>query len=143
MTEIGQVVGIKKKTATVKVDKKDECSKCGMCLFKDNAGYTEFHADNKVGAKVGDTVRIETSEKAKFIGILLVFVVPLLLIGVSALITYTAIKQDIYMLVLSAASVIVWFFILPFIDKAIAKKNKMATEIVEIVFREIAEEKNI
>jgi len=133
MTEIGIVTRTDKNTATVKVDKKDECSKCGMCLFKENAGYTEFKATNKENAKVGDTVRIETSESAKGLGIILVFGVPLILIGLSALITFLAIKVDYFMPIIAVPLVVLWFIFLPLIDKKIEKNNKFRTSVTQII----------
>ena len=52
MTESGKVVKTEGKYATVRIDKKDECGKCGMCLFAANASYTEMRARNDAGAAV-------------------------------------------------------------------------------------------
>ena len=64
MIETGSVIKLKDKIATVKVDKKDECSKCGMCLFPKNASHVEFETLNQVGAKEGDTVTVEAPRGA-------------------------------------------------------------------------------
>ena len=73
MKEEGQVKSVKKNFAVVSVSKKDECSKCGMCLFQNGADSVDFNAENSLDAKVGDKVIIQTAETTKFLGIMLVF----------------------------------------------------------------------
>ncbi len=132
MKELGVVTAVKGKKATVKVDKKDECSKCGMCLFPKNASSIEFEADNLVGANVGDTVCFERQTDGKLLGILLVFLVPLLLIGISAVLCYFVIKKEIYMLIISLPAIVIWFFVLSFIDKKIKKTSKFRSVITAV-----------
>lgn len=134
MQEIGKVSKTEGKYAIVKVQKKDECSKCGMCLFPKNASEIEFRAKNTLLAKEGDDVLINTSnERGKLVGILLVFLVPLLLIGLAVLIEKLFIKNEIFILPISIVLIVVWFFMLSFIDKKIAKNDKYVCEIIEII----------
>ncbi len=133
MREQGTVKSVKKNYAVVSVPKKDECSKCGMCLFQNGAESVEFNANNSLNAKVGDQVVIETAETTKFLGILLVFFVPLLLIGLSAAINYLFIKSEIWILICSVIFIVLWYTILALIDKRLAKHTKFATRIIEIV----------
>ena len=134
MREIGKVSKTEGKYAIVKVQKKDECSKCGMCLFPKNASEIEFRAKNTLSAKEGDDVLINTSnERGKLVGILLVFLVPLLLIGLAVLIEKLFIKNEIFILPISIGLIVVWFFMLSFIDKKIAKNDKYVCEIIEIL----------
>ena len=134
MQEIGKVSKTEGKYAIVKVQKKDECSKCGMCLFPKNASEIEFRAKNTLLAKEGDDVLINTSnERGKLVGILLVFLVPLLLIGLAVLIEKLFIKNEIFILPISIGLIVFWFFMLSFIDKKIAKNDKYVCEIIEIL----------
>ena len=134
MQEIGKVSKTEGKYAIVKVQRKDECSKCGMCLFPKNASEIEFRAKNTLLAKEGDDVLINTSnERGKLVGILLVFLVPLLLIGLAVLIEKLFIKNEIFILPISIGLIVVWFFMLSFIDKKIAKNDKYVCEIIEIL----------
>ena len=134
MQEIGKVSKTEGKYAIVKVQKKDECSKCGMCLFPKNASEIEFRAKNNILAKEGDDVLINTSnERGKLVGILLVFLVPLLLFGLAVLIEKLFIKNEIFILPISIGLIVVWFFMLSFIDKKIAKNDKYVCEIIEIL----------
>jgi positive regulator of sigma E activity len=133
MKELGLVIKTEKGRATVKVDKKDECSRCGLCLFPKNATSVEFSVNNGVGAKEGDTVMIETKENSKLLGTLLAFLVPLILIAIAAVITLTIIKEEIYMLIISAVSIAIWYAILPSIDKRLKKSNAFAPDIIQII----------
>ncbi len=132
MTELG-VVTKGGEIATVSVDKKDECSKCGMCLFPKNASKIEFSANNAVGASEGDKVIIERVAETKLIGALLVFVVPLILIGLSALITYLAIGDGIWLPLTAVGLITAWYFILSLIDKKLKALKKYSAVITEII----------
>lgn len=133
MKEVGLVTEASGKFAKVKINKKEECAKCGMCLFPKNAGYAIVNAENSLNAKAGDSVMIETSAKAKSLGVVLVFAVPLVLVLVSALIGYLAIGKEIWILFLSLISLVLWYTILAVIDKKLQKKVTFASVITAIV----------
>ena len=133
MIEIAKVTQSNEKRVTVRVDKKDECRKCGMCLFPKGADGAYFHAENTLGAKEGDLVEIEMYSNGNLIGAILAFLVPLVLIGLSALITYLFIKEEIWMLILGIGSVVVWYVILAFIDKKIGKSKTFSPKLIKII----------
>lgn len=139
MRESGKVVKIENGKAKVEVDKKDECSKCGMCLFSEGAKSTTFVCDNALGAKEGDEVVLEMAEKGKLSGAILVFLVPLTLIGISAILSLLVIKDQMWMLYLSLTSVVAWFFVLSLIDKKLKNKSGFIPIIIEVVDKEIEE----
>lgn len=129
-------------TATVRVDKKDECAKCGACLFSDNAKYVDFNAKNQVGAKDGDEVIISTFENGKLLGAIIVFGVPLLLIGLAALLALTVFKNEILLPIFGVSLTALWFFVLGAADEKIKKMKRFSTEIVEIVDKKEIENDN-
>ena len=133
MIETGSVIKTRENLATVKVDKKDECSKCGMCLFPKNASHVEFEALNGVGANEGDTVVIESKKDYKLLGAILAFLVPLLLIGISAIITYFFIGIEIWLLILSVILIVLWYTVLVVIDKRLKLKTGYTHVITKIV----------
>ena len=133
MTERGVITEIKGKTAVVAVDKKAECAGCGLCLFKEGTNKAEFYAKNTVGAKMGDAVIIERSESGKFLGVMLAFLVPLILIGLSVLINYLFIKNEIWILVLSVVLIAVWYAILAFLDKKLKNLGAFNSRIVSVI----------
>lgn len=136
MREVGVITKVDGEMATVKVDKKDECAKCGLCLFPKNASSIEIDAKNPIGASVGDTVSFKRQKDGKLLGSILVFLVPLLLIGLSALITYLFIKIEIWMLILSVILIVLWYTILAFIDKKLKITFDCASVITEIINKE-------
>ncbi len=133
MTELGKVVAVKNRRATVKIDKKDECSKCGMCAFPKNASSINVNAENTVNAKEGDDVIIERDEKGKLLGALLAFLVPLALIGICVFVGYVLIKSEIWILILSVISIVLWYTILALIDKRLATLSGFSSKIIKIV----------
>ena len=136
MREQGLITKLDGEFATVKVDKKDECSKCGMCLFPQNASSIEIRAKNPIGAIEGDTVIFEREKETKLLGSILVFLIPLLLIGISSLITYLFIKIEIWMLILSVIFIVLWYTILAFIDKKMKILLEDKTSIISVVDKE-------
>ncbi len=136
MIEFGKITAVKGEFATVCVDKKDECSKCGMCLFSNNANFTEFSAMNGIGAKIGDTVEIEKKENLKLLSVILVFFIPLLLIGLSCAVTFLFLENELWTLLLSVISILLWYTILAFIDKKLKNLKGFSTVITRIVNRE-------
>ena len=133
MRECGLVTESKGNRATVKVDKRDECSKCGLCMFPKNSSFTLFHATNDLGAKKGDRVVIETQKDTKFLGAVLAFLVPLLLIGVAVLINYLLINNELSILINSVVLVALWYVALAFIDKRLQKTYYFCPHVVEIL----------
>ena len=132
MQEQGKVVSVNGKIATVEVDKKDECSKCGMCLFPQNAKSVSFEVKNTLRAKVGDIVTFNTQKQGNLLGAILVFLIPLILIGLSAIITYFFIKIEIWMLILSVIFIILWYTILAVIDKKLKNNINILGEMISI-----------
>lgn len=133
MTESGKVVNTEGRYATVRIDKKDECGKCGMCLFAANASYTEMRARNDAGAALGDEVAIATAESGKTLSAVLVFLVPLLLIVLAAAIGLFVIGKEIWILLLSLIFILSWYTILGLFDKKLRKNDKFCARIVRII----------
>lgn len=132
MRETGVVTEIRGGTSVVAVDKKDECSKCGLCLFKEGTNKTEFYVKSESGVSVGDTVEIERSESGKFTGVLLAFFVPLLLIGLAVAINYLFVKNEIWILILSVGFITLWYVILALSDKRLRQSAAFSARIVAV-----------
>lgn len=143
MKEIGKVTRTEGKNAYVRMDKKGECAKCGMCLFPKNANSVEICVLNEIGAKKGDSVFVETSQKAKSISSALVFLVPLILILVSTVIGYFVLESEIWILSLSLISLLSWYAILAVIDKKLRKTSTFCSTITCIVAKGENNDKNI
>ena len=133
MRDVGTVVKTYKNYADVKVDKKDACSKCGMCLFSGNVDHTVMTCENILGAKAGDEVVIDVKGKGKLLSIFLLFVVPLILIGLSVLISLVVIKNELWTVILSVLSVALWYVTLIPIDKKLKTRQGFIPCITEII----------
>ncbi len=132
MTEIGEVVKIYGDSADVAVSKKDECSKCGLCAFPKGAEKTIISATNEIGAKVGDVVTIKAQKDLRLTSMMLVFLVPLMLIGLATLIDYLFIGVEIWILFLSVIFIVLWYTILAIIDKKVFRNKNYCHVIVSI-----------
>ncbi len=133
MKEAGEVVKIEKNFAVVKIDRKSECEKCGMCGMKKGMSFVEVNSTNTVGAKVGDKVIIETGDGAKFLAVVFVFLIPLILLAAAILLGYVYIKNEIYILSICLGTLVAWYTILSIIDKKFAKLKGFCPEIVQII----------
>ncbi len=132
MIEQGKVIKVYQNNAEVKIQKKDECSKCGLCLFKEGADSTIVSAENPLNAKVGDVVTISTQKDNRLLGAILVFLIPLLLIGVAVAINALWINVEIWIPILSVIFVVLWYTILAVIDKKLKNKKGFCPVIVSI-----------
>ena len=133
MKEVGKVTKIDGKFATVTVPKRDECSKCGLCLFPKGASEIELNAENSLGANLGDNVIVESTEKTKFLGVVLAFLVPLLIVGLMVGLSFVIANAEIYLAIGSLVLIFLWYTILTFIDKKLAKNKNFASVIIEIL----------
>ncbi len=133
MKETGIVTKISNDTATVKVKRRAECSKCGMCGMKDSASDMDFVASVK-NAKVslGDTVTIESKKDLKVVSYLLVFIMPLLLVGVGLFVGYKFFNETIA-LIMALGSVVVWFCVIYFVDKIFRFGKNFGYEVTEVI----------
>lgn len=132
MIETGKVKIVEGDVAVVTIDKKTECSKCGMCAFPKNANQIDIRAKNVVGAKKDQTVVIETTGEGKLTGVLLAFLVPLILIAVAGVIGLMVIGNEIWFLVLSLIFIALWYTILAILDKRLIFLDKFCARVVEI-----------
>lgn len=132
MIETGRVKIVEGDVAVVTVDKKTECSKCGMCAFPKNANQIDIRAKNTVGAKKDQTVVIETSGDGKLTGVFLAFLVPLILIAVASVIGLMIIESEIWFFLLSLIFIALWYTILAILDKRLIFLDRFCARVVEI-----------
>lgn len=121
MQETGKVTKLENGFAIVRIDRKAECEKCGVCGMKKDMRFVELSAENTLGAVEGDTVEVETGNGSRLLSVILAFLVPLLLIAAIIAIGYVFIKKDLIILALCLITLILWYTILAVIDKKIAK----------------------
>ena len=88
--------------------------------------------ENACGESCGRKAIAEREKDGRLLAALLVFGVPLTLIGLSAAIGYLWIKKEIFVLVLSLIFLLLWYTILAVIDKKLQKLSGFSWKIVEI-----------
>ncbi|HEA47210.1 MAG TPA: hypothetical protein ENH97_02230 [bacterium] len=77
MEEEGRVINLKGDLATVEIERKNACGTCRACAL--GAGNTMItEAENSLGAKIGQRVRVEISSREILKGAFLIYIFPLL-----------------------------------------------------------------
>ena len=132
MIERGVVTEKKGNSAVVSVEKKEQCKACGMCLFKEN-GKAQFYADNSIGAKVGDTVTIENKDGGKLLGAILVFLVPLLILGITVLAVKLLKLNELFIPVIGIGVIAIYYAFLGIMDKKFRKIKAFTSYITEVI----------
>lgn len=78
MEETGKVLELKDGKAIVSLAPSEVCRKCGACFTFPSEKEALAEAENAVGARVGDTVKIILEEKLALFAVFILYVVPLL-----------------------------------------------------------------
>lgn len=89
MRETGVVHKVRGRFATVRFDRKAACENCNMCLKPREANYVELRLENTLNAAVGDKVEVAMGDRAVLTAALLVYAVPLIVMGAALGFTYT------------------------------------------------------
>jgi sigma-E factor negative regulatory protein RseC len=75
--EVGKVLAVDGKNATVQIKRSAACGKCGMCQVSEDRKTVLAKPKNTPGAKVGDTVQIEMAFSSLMKASLVVYLIPL------------------------------------------------------------------
>lgn len=138
MIEQGVVIDCKDNFAKVRVERNSACASCGKCGMTENQRHVDFYADNSVGAKNGDTVKLDIAEtnSAKFA--LIGYVLPLVP-ALALLFTALALKLNEWIAVLMFfGGLAVGFAIVAIIDK-LRKHKWMETPVIKEILHAAAE----
>ncbi|MBR5156399.1 MAG: SoxR reducing system RseC family protein [Clostridia bacterium] len=121
MTQTGRVVSVSGSLARVEVRRASACGEnCAMC--KGGCMPTKHIATvkNAAGAKAGDMVRIDTSDKDVLKSALLVYFLPVLILFVCYGIAFAVSCSKMIAIVVGILGLASGFFILRAVDKKIA-----------------------
>ena len=88
MTERGVVTKVKGKKATVQFDRKSACDSCHMCAVTRDGMKVQIVIENTLDANVGDFVSVQMGERFVLTAALIVYIIPLVLVGIGA-VSYT------------------------------------------------------
>lgn len=122
MTERGVVSKIKGNKATVQFDRHSACDKCHMCAVTKDTMKVEVVIENTLGANVGDFVEVEMGERYVLTAAAVVYVIPLVLIGVG--IGLGTLLNELAQVLLGLAGLIGGFVVAILLDRLVIRKKK-------------------
>lgn len=136
MFEVGTVESVNDKHGTAKVvfDRKSACAKCGMCLTA-NGDKMKVYVDvkNSLSAKVGDKVEVAMSDRFVLKAAFVVYLIPILLIGIGLAIFRN--YSDIILFAVICSALIVGTGISIVVDRLVKKKGKSAPIMRNIILK--------
>ncbi len=121
MTQIGRVVSVSRDEAKIEVRRASACGEnCAMC--KGGCMPTKHIATvkNAAGAKAGDMVRIDTSDKDVLKSAFLVYFLPVMILFVCYGIAIIISDNELIAAAIALLGFVVGFFILRLVDRKIA-----------------------
>ncbi len=122
MTERGVVSKVKGGKATVQFERHSACDKCHMCAVTKDTMKVEVTLDNTLGANVGDFVEVEMGERYVLTAAAIVYVIPLVLIGVG--IGLGTLINELAQVLMGLGGLVVGFVIAILLDKLVIRKKK-------------------
>lgn len=132
MTETGIVVKLKGSFATVRFDRKTACENCNMCFKPREQNYVEIRVKNELGAKEGDKVKVAIGKRAVLTASFIVYIIPLLLVGIAVGIT-SRFTNEWITLGVGLGTLAVSFLLLIPIEKKVKRKRGYYPSMAEII----------
>ncbi len=133
MKIIGKVIKVDGSLATVFIENTQGCESCEFAKFCHiDKKAREIICRNEKGAKVGDIVQLDTSNKNVFKASVLNFLLPLFFLTGGIAIGKRIWKTDLAGFLLGMGSMVLYFSLFFFLDKKILKSGHLLPEIVRI-----------
>ncbi len=132
--EIGKVVEIKNDKAIIELAPKSLCSKCGLCSSKN--GDFLITAQNELGAKAGDAVRVELKGISGLKAASIVYLIPIIFIFAGyffGLFIYSLTDILAISIIFGTIIFLLAFLIIYLYDKRLSKGGKILFKVVEII----------
>ena len=127
MLEVGIVESVDEKRGTAKVvfDRKSACDKCRMCLTATGEKMKVYvEVKNTLGAKVGDKVGVQMSDRFVLKAAFIVYVIPVILVGAGLAIFRKF--NDLILLAVVAVGLLLGVSCGILLDRVIRKKASFA-----------------
>lgn len=122
MTEKGVVFKVKGKKAVVRFDRRDACASCHMCSVAEDKQKVEVLLENSLNAKEGDIVEVEMGEKYVITAALIVYVIPLILVGVG--IGVGQLVSELCQILMAIGGFVLGFVVAALLDKFVIRKKE-------------------
>jgi sigma-E factor negative regulatory protein RseC len=132
MREKGRVIEITGSVARISIKPSEACKSCPSSSICRPAGKNMImEADNRIGAKVGDEVFVETSAKQSMIAVFFLFVFPVLLGLIAMLIAGR--RGGWYMVISGLVGFALGLMFTKIMDTYFRKWGKLLPNVVEVV----------
>ncbi len=122
MTERGVVTKVKGNRATVEFDRKSACDSCHMCAVTRDGMKVKIVIDNCLDASVGDVVDVAMGERFVLTAALIVYIIPLVLVGVG--IGVGSLLGELAQVLLALGGLLVGFGVAIALDRCVIRKKK-------------------
>jgi len=140
MKEKATVIKTTGKIATVQIIKSPQCESCKACAFKNGKSTVKVKAKNDLEAKSGDEVYIACEKDNRTLASFLVYIVPVIFLGIGAIIGYFCFKKELYTVLLCLGLLVLGFLFVFTADKLLSKSKGFGMEIIEIINNDITPE---
>lgn len=122
MTEKGVVYKLKGKRCVVRFDRRSACASCHMCNVAEDKQKVEVLLENSLDAKIGDIVEVEMGERYVLTAAVIVYVIPLILVGAG--IGIGSLVSELCQILMAVGGFIFGFVIAALLDKFVIRKKK-------------------
>ena len=139
MLERGRVHSVDKRGfATVRFDRQESCEKCRMCAPTKDGMKVEVRVENTLSATAGDVVSVQMADRAVLVSATVVYLIPLFTMAVALVLTKSL--SWWLSLIITMGGVLLSFYIIAIIDRAVRKKKGYMPQMTEIIKQEVATE---
>lgn len=123
MDIVGTVISVDKNMATVAVKRVSACGEnCANCHGACETTTAVSVAENRAGAVVGDTVKIESDSASVIRAAVVLYILPVLAAIAAAVVCYGIELSDLWAIGVSVAVFFVSFFVIKIFEKKLAPK---------------------
>ena len=129
MKEVGQVVKVNNTELTIRITKKDECSKCGLCGMKKDENSYDFTIENNSGYEVGDSLELEINDYRGY-SIFFAFILPILMLAIGIVIG-VILNSELLMVVMGITMVVIAYTVGYFTDKYLKTQKQFKPKIIK------------
>lgn len=133
MLEIGKVIKVTGKEATVRIDRNTACGHCTACGMSSDKKFIDIAVDNSLDAKVDDKVELKINEKSSLKVSLIVYLIPLFFAFLLVILGTILKLDDLWLVLLFVGGLAIGFVIVRFIDKKYSKKMDLVPEMTRII----------
>ncbi len=124
MDIVGTVISVDKNMATVAVKRVSACGEnCANCRGACETTTAVSVAENRAGAVVGDTVKIESDSASVIRAAVVLYILPVLAAILAAVVCYGIELSDLWAIGVSVAVFFASFFIIKLFEKKLAPKS--------------------